>query len=141
VARDIVIHMLSKRPDIREAMAADKYRVGVMALTEMTTGIPEHHNLKKPVANAFNLTEAEKRNYGLSYPCPSVSIRGQHALDFGQLSKNTFLGHGWTRMDTDKKDQPTPPTTTSTGRRPPKPGFGRTTSSPPVTAKSRHPAI
>src|SRR5262245_11750606 len=31
VARDIVIHMLAKRPDIREAMIAGKYRVGVMA--------------------------------------------------------------------------------------------------------------
>jgi hypothetical protein len=63
VARDIVIHMLSKRPDIREAMVAGKYRVGVMAQTEMTTDIPEHRNLKKPQPNAFNLTEAQKRNY------------------------------------------------------------------------------
>src|SRR5258708_8371648 len=63
VARDIVIHMLSKRPDIREAMVAAQYRVGVMAQTEMTTDIPEHRDLKKPLPSAFNLTEGEKRNY------------------------------------------------------------------------------
>src|SRR3989442_604892 len=63
VARDIVIHMLSKRPDIRQAMVAAKYRVGVMAQTEMTTDIPEHRNLKKLPPAAFNLTEGEKRNY------------------------------------------------------------------------------
>lgn len=63
VARDIAIHMLSKRRDILEAMVAAKYRVGVMAQTEMTTDIPEHRNLKRPAATAFNLTEAEKRNY------------------------------------------------------------------------------
>jgi hypothetical protein len=63
VARDIVIHMLSKRPDLREAMVAAQYRVGVMAQTEMTTDVPEHRNIKKPPPSAFNLTEAEKRNY------------------------------------------------------------------------------
>jgi hypothetical protein len=63
VARDIVIHMLAKRADIREYMAANHYRVGVMAQKEMTTDIPEHRNLKKPQPNAFNLTEGEKRNY------------------------------------------------------------------------------
>src|SRR5215813_14935571 len=31
VARDITIHMLSKRPDLREALIAKKMRVGVMA--------------------------------------------------------------------------------------------------------------
>lgn len=64
VARDIVIHMLAKRSDIREAMVQGKYRVGVMAQSEMTTDIPEHRNLKKPAQTAFNLTEGEKRNYG-----------------------------------------------------------------------------
>ena len=53
--------MLSKRPDLREAMVAANYRVGIMAQTEMTTDIPEHRNLKKPLPAAFNLTEAEKR--------------------------------------------------------------------------------
>src|SRR5262245_61049979 len=63
VARDIVIHMLAKRPDLREAMVAAHYRVGIMAQSEMTTDIPEHRNLKKPAPTAFNLTETEKRNY------------------------------------------------------------------------------
>src|SRR5688572_8990007 len=39
VARDIVIHMLAKRPDIREGMIKAGFRVGVMAETEMTTDI------------------------------------------------------------------------------------------------------
>src|SRR5262245_40567157 len=34
VARDITIHMLSKRPDLRQAMIARKMRVGVMAQNE-----------------------------------------------------------------------------------------------------------
>ena len=63
VARDIVIYMLAKRPDAREAMIAKNWRVGVMAHSEMTTDIPEHRNLKKPAINAFNLTEGERRNY------------------------------------------------------------------------------
>lgn len=48
VARDIVIHMLSKRPDLREAMIAQKWHVAIMAVSEMTTDIPEHRGLKKP---------------------------------------------------------------------------------------------
>jgi len=63
VARDIVIHMLSKRADIREHMVAGKYRLGVMAVTEMTTDIPEHRNLKKPQLTDPRVTEGEKKNY------------------------------------------------------------------------------
>jgi len=48
VARDIVIHMLSRRTDLREAMIAQNWRIGVMAQSEKTTDIPEHRNLKKP---------------------------------------------------------------------------------------------
>ncbi len=52
VARDIVIHMLSKRPDLRQALIAQRWRVGVMAQTEMTTDIPEHRNRRKPPHSA-----------------------------------------------------------------------------------------
>jgi len=48
VARDIVVHMLSRRVDLRDAMIAQNWRVGVMARSEKTTDIPEHRNLKKP---------------------------------------------------------------------------------------------
>jgi len=50
VARDIVIHMLSARPDLRKALIARRWRIGVMAQTELTTDIPEHRNLRKPRA-------------------------------------------------------------------------------------------
>ncbi|HYW45207.1 MAG TPA: hypothetical protein VE959_20255 [Bryobacteraceae bacterium] len=63
VARDIVIHMLAKRPDLRESMVSQKYRVGIMAQTEMTTDLPEHKNLKKPQPTSFNLTARERKNY------------------------------------------------------------------------------
>jgi hypothetical protein len=61
VARDIAIHMLAKRPDIRAAMVAERWRVGVMAQSEMTTDIPEHRNLKKP--GIAEVTEIERANY------------------------------------------------------------------------------
>src|SRR5215475_928163 len=48
VARDIVIHMLAKRPDLRAEMAKKKMRVGVMAQSESTTDIPEHRDRKRP---------------------------------------------------------------------------------------------
>ena len=48
VARDIVIHMLAKRPDLRAEMVKKKMRVGVMAQSESTTDIPEHRNNKRP---------------------------------------------------------------------------------------------
>ena len=61
VARDIAVHMLSKRPDIRAAMVAERWRVGVMAQTESTTDIPEHRNLKKP--SIQHVTALERANY------------------------------------------------------------------------------
>ena len=55
VARDIIIHMLAKRPDLREALISRRWRVGVMAQTEFTTDIPEHRNLKKPRLSEYDL--------------------------------------------------------------------------------------
>ena len=52
VARDIVIHMLAKRPDLRAEMLKKKMRVGVMAQSESTTDIPEHRNNKKPAGRS-----------------------------------------------------------------------------------------
>jgi hypothetical protein len=63
VARDIVIHMLAKRPDLRAEMVRKKMRVGVMAQTESTTDIPEHKNLKKPSREDPRLTPQERANY------------------------------------------------------------------------------
>jgi hypothetical protein len=48
VARDIVIHMLARRADLREALIAQNWRVAIMAQSENTTDIPEQRHLKKP---------------------------------------------------------------------------------------------
>jgi hypothetical protein len=63
VARDIAIHMLAKRPDLREEMVKNKMRVGVMAQSESTTDIPEHRDRKKPAPDDRRLTPQEKANY------------------------------------------------------------------------------
>lgn len=63
VARDIVIHMLSKRPDLREEMIKRRMRVGVMAQSESTTDVPEQKNWKKPSRNDPRLTPGERNNY------------------------------------------------------------------------------
>ena len=63
MARDIVIYMLAKRPDFRDALVKKAWRVGVMAQTEMTTDIPEHRDRKKPQLGDPRLTEGEKRQY------------------------------------------------------------------------------
>jgi hypothetical protein len=63
MARDIVIYMLAKRPDFRESLLAKQWRVGVMAVTEMTTDIPEHRDRRKPPPGDPRLTVGEKRQY------------------------------------------------------------------------------
>ena len=63
VARDIVIHMLAKRPDLREEMIKRRMRVGVMAQSESTTDVPEQRNWKKPNRDDPRLTPGERNNY------------------------------------------------------------------------------
>ena len=63
VARDIAIHMLAKRPDLRAEMVKKKMRVGVMAQSESTTDIPEHRNRKRPSRDDPRLTLQERANY------------------------------------------------------------------------------
>lgn len=63
VARDIVVYMLADRPDIRREMVARGYRVGIMAVTEMTTDIPEQRDRKKPGPDDRRLTRTERENY------------------------------------------------------------------------------
>src|SRR5262245_12323259 len=63
MARDIVVYMLANRPDIRREMIAKKYRVGIMAQTEMTTDIPEQRDRKKPARDDARLTRSERENY------------------------------------------------------------------------------
>jgi hypothetical protein len=63
VGRDIIVHMLSKRPDLRQAMIEAGYRVGIMATTEMTTDVPEQRNWKKPALDDRRLTDGERERY------------------------------------------------------------------------------
>jgi hypothetical protein len=63
VARDIAVHMLSMRPDIRREMIAQGFRVTVMAQVESTTTLPEQRNWKKPALTDPRLTDGERANY------------------------------------------------------------------------------
>lgn len=63
VARDIIIHMLAKRSDLRDSMVAQKMRVCVMARAESTTDLPEQKDWKKPLPDDPRLTAGEKANY------------------------------------------------------------------------------
>ena len=45
VARDIINSMLAKRPDLRAALIARKWRTGVIAEVEMTMDIPEYSRM------------------------------------------------------------------------------------------------
>jgi alpha-glucosidase len=45
-AAEIVVKMLSKRADLREALVAGRVRIAVMAADEVTTDIPEHSRLR-----------------------------------------------------------------------------------------------
>jgi hypothetical protein len=63
VARDIVTHMLARRPDVREAMIRQGFRVAIMAETESTTDLPEQRDWKKPTIDDPRLTDGERANY------------------------------------------------------------------------------
>ena len=63
VTRDILRHMLAKRPDVRADIIQRGGRVGVMAVTEMTTDIPEQRDWKKPSREDRRLTDGERARY------------------------------------------------------------------------------
>lgn len=63
VARDIVNTMLAARPDLRAAMMARNWRVGVMAESEITGDIPEHANRKRPGAPPNEPVTEEDRQF------------------------------------------------------------------------------
>ncbi len=63
VARDIINSMLAKRPDLRAAMIARKWRTGVIAEVEMTMDIPEYSRMKRPGAPRDEPVTQEDRDY------------------------------------------------------------------------------
>lgn len=81
-ARDIVLHMTSKRPDVREKMADNQLRVAVMAAGEVTTDIPEHSDLNE----AFPQTNWNTRARGLGPTLvrPAVSCAEENLLCYPQ---------------------------------------------------------
>ena len=63
VARDIVNSMLARRPDIRAALVARKWRTGVIAEVEMTMDIPEYSRMKRPGAPREEPVNQADRDY------------------------------------------------------------------------------
>lgn len=63
VARELIDGMLAERPDLRRSMVADGVRVGVMAIDESTTDLPEQRHWKKPAPDDPRLTPCERKHY------------------------------------------------------------------------------
>lgn len=63
VARDIVTEMLSHRRDVRDELVRQGARVGIMAVSEGTTDLPEQRDWKKPAIDDPRLTKCEMRDY------------------------------------------------------------------------------
>jgi hypothetical protein len=63
VARDIVNSMLAKRPDLRAALIARRWRTGVIAEVEMTMDIPEYSRMKRPGAPRDEPVTQADRDY------------------------------------------------------------------------------
>jgi hypothetical protein len=61
-ARAIVTDMLDLRPDIRAELIREGVRVGVMAIDEATTDLPEQSGWKKPARDDPRLTLCEKKH-------------------------------------------------------------------------------
>lgn len=62
-ARDIVVAMLSYRPDLARTLVARGQRVAVIAAEEGTVDIPEQRDWKKPARGDPRLTFCESKHY------------------------------------------------------------------------------
>lgn len=71
----IVAKMIGHRPDILDAMTAQKVRLTVMAYTEYTTDVPEHSNLKSRV-----YWDRRARGLGATPDVPVVSCAEENVL-------------------------------------------------------------
>jgi hypothetical protein len=64
MARDIVQFMLSERPDLRKELIRKKWKVAIMAETEVTYDIPEHRKYRLlPKIDDERLTPQQRENY------------------------------------------------------------------------------
>jgi aminopeptidase N len=69
--------MLAHRPEVREAMIRNKVRLAVMAYSERTTDIPEHHDLTPKLYWNFRA-----RGLGASRQRPAVSCAEENLLNY-----------------------------------------------------------
>lgn len=63
LAREIVLSMLSARPDLAAELVRQGQRVAVMAANESTLDIPEQRDWKKPAIDDPRLTACERKHY------------------------------------------------------------------------------
>src|SRR5262245_57646390 len=64
MARDIVQFMLANRPDLRKELIRKKWKLAIMAQTEVTYDIPEHRKFRLlPKIDDERLTPQQKENY------------------------------------------------------------------------------
>lgn len=63
LAREIVLSMLSARPDLAAELVRQGQRVAIMAPAESTLDIPEQRDWKKPAADDPRLTRCERKHY------------------------------------------------------------------------------
>lgn len=75
-AAHLIGKMLEKRPDILKMLAKNKVRFTVMAVTEMTTDVPEHSDLTPK-----NYWDRRARGLGATRSRPSVSCGEENLLN------------------------------------------------------------
>jgi hypothetical protein len=64
MARDIVKFMLADRPDLRKELIRKKWKLAIMAQTEVTYDIPEHRKFRPlPLIDDERLTPQQRENY------------------------------------------------------------------------------
>ena len=73
----IVNHMLAERTDILHTLASNNVRLAVMAVTEFTTDIPEHSDLKDPP-----YWDRRARGLGATRSRPAVSCGEENLLAY-----------------------------------------------------------
>lgn len=73
----ILDHMMGRREDLLQGLAARKVRLIVMAYNEYTTDVPEHRDLKPKI-----FWDRRARGLGASPQCPAVSCAEENLLAY-----------------------------------------------------------
>lgn len=63
VARSMAVQMLSARPDLAQWLAANDYRIAIIAQDEALLDLPENRDWKKPTRDDPRLTRCEIKHY------------------------------------------------------------------------------